>query len=211
MIYELTAYNTDQRYGDVRYREYTSSERRAKSFSQIPKIQFTDSGHGIVFSARPYKGKRKPRIMVLSDYVGENLAKLKDTESGDKKKMAKSRKVKINIKRKDVHGVERSKDFFSLALFLETQLVDYGGLVATEHMNSEDMGIAEEMGKEGLITFKRLPGRYVFNRKRNMRHATYRVEFSDKMWEISHKERRDRAERMIPESKQRTGEEEKEN
>jgi len=114
------------------------------------------------------------------------------------------------IKRKDVHGIERSKDFFSLALFLETQLVDYGGSVVTAHMNSEDMGIAEEMEKEGLIAFKRLPGSYVFDAKRNSRKATYRVEFSDKMWEISHKERRDRAERLIPTSKQYTGEEEKE-
>ncbi len=74
MVYELEAYNTDSRYqSDVRYREYTSSKRRAEAFNQIPKIQFSDSGHGIVFSAREHKGKRKPRISMLSTYVFEHL------------------------------------------------------------------------------------------------------------------------------------------
>ena len=100
-------------------------------------------------------------------------------------------------KRKDVHGVERSEDFFSLALFLETQLVDYGGMVVTAHMNSEDMDLAKDMEGEGLITFKRLPGKYVFNSKRNLRRASCRVEFNEKMWEIAHKERRDRADRVM--------------
>lgn len=108
--------------------------------------------------------------------------------------------------RKDVHGVERSKDFFSLVLFLETQMVDYGGTVATAHMNSDDFGIAAEMEEEGLITFKRLHSSYAFDKKKNLRHVTYRVEFNEKMWEIAHKERRDRAERLIPQSKRRTGE-----
>jgi len=108
--------------------------------------------------------------------------------------------------RKDVHRVERSKDFFSLALFLETQLVDHGGTVVIAHMNSEDMEIAKKMEEEELITFKRLSGSYVFDRKRNSRKVSYRVEFNDKMWEIAHKERRDRAARLIPQSKRYTGE-----
>lgn len=108
--------------------------------------------------------------------------------------------------RKDVHDVERSKDFFSLVLFLETQLVDYGGTVATAHMNSEDFDIAKEMIEEGLITLKRLHSSYAFNKKKNLRHVFYRVEFTEGMWEIAHKERRDRAARLIPQSKQRTGE-----
>ena len=49
MIYELVAYNTDCRYNDIRYREYTSSEQRAKLFNQIPKLQFSDSVMGYVF------------------------------------------------------------------------------------------------------------------------------------------------------------------
>lgn len=75
MIYLLQAYNTDSRYPwDVRYREYTSSKRKAEAFDKIPKIQFTDSGHGIVFSAREHHGKRKPTIHEVSTYVYEHLS-----------------------------------------------------------------------------------------------------------------------------------------
>jgi len=77
MVYELIGFNTDQRYDDVRYRSYTSSQKRAELFKQIPKIQFGDSGHGIVFSAREHKGKRKPTVTNLGYYVNEQLAKLK--------------------------------------------------------------------------------------------------------------------------------------
>ena len=74
MTYELIAYNTDGRYPtDVRYRDYTASKKRADGFSKIPKIQFTDSGHGIVFSVREHRGKRKPIIHELSMYVYEHL------------------------------------------------------------------------------------------------------------------------------------------
>ena len=70
MVYELIAYNTDCQYSqDIRYREYTSSKKKADKFDAIPKIQFTDSGHGIVFHSREHKGHRKPRITIVSDYV----------------------------------------------------------------------------------------------------------------------------------------------
>ena len=70
MIYELEAYNTDCRYSqDVRYRSYTSSKKKAGAFDKIPKIQFTDSGHGIVFHSREHSGHRKPNVNNLSDYV----------------------------------------------------------------------------------------------------------------------------------------------
>jgi len=83
MIYELIAYNTDSRYpDDVRYRSFTSSEKLARLFNLIPKIQFTDSGHGIVFSARPLSGKRLPRRDELFRYVNEQLALLVPTKRG---------------------------------------------------------------------------------------------------------------------------------
>ena len=70
MIYELLAYNTDSRYpDDVRHREYTSSKAKADRFDRIPKIQFTDSGHGIVFSATPHRGKRQREVNTLRDYI----------------------------------------------------------------------------------------------------------------------------------------------
>ena len=71
----LEAYGTDSRYGpDVRYRAYTTSQKRAEVFSSIPRIQFTDSGHGIVFhaTALPPRAKRLPTISGLADYIREH-------------------------------------------------------------------------------------------------------------------------------------------
>lgn len=74
MIYVLEAYNTDSRYpSDVRFRKYTTSKKLADKFRQIPKIQFTDSGHGIVFSASEHKGLRKPERGELAKYVREHM------------------------------------------------------------------------------------------------------------------------------------------
>lgn len=74
MVFELIAFNTDCRYqDDVRYREYTSSRKKADKFKEIPKIQFTDSGHGIVFHTREHHGRRKPTVSVLSVYVRKHL------------------------------------------------------------------------------------------------------------------------------------------
>ncbi|MBU0959547.1 MAG: hypothetical protein KKB31_06380 [Nanoarchaeota archaeon] len=77
-MYELIGYNTDCRYSqDVRYRSYTTSKKKADLFNKIPKIQFTDSGHGIVFHAREMsefdKKYKKPPVGILSDYVRKHL------------------------------------------------------------------------------------------------------------------------------------------
>lgn len=75
--YLLEAYNTDSRYrDDIRYRQYTRSVKRAEAFKRIPKIQFTDSGHGIVFWSQelPSRTKRLPLIYALSTYVNEHLS-----------------------------------------------------------------------------------------------------------------------------------------
>jgi len=78
MLYELAGYNTDCRYSqDIRYRQYTTSKKKADAFNKIPKIQFTDSGHGIVFRAREMSNfdrkYKKPPVSVLSDYVRQHL------------------------------------------------------------------------------------------------------------------------------------------
>ena len=76
-IYLLEAYNTDSRYSqDIRYREYTASKKRAELFNKIPKIQFSDSGHGICFSAIEHRGHRLPPRNELYRYVYEQMAKL---------------------------------------------------------------------------------------------------------------------------------------
>jgi len=98
MIWELTAYNTDSRYqNDIRYREYTASKKKAEAFKKIPKIQFTDSGHGIVFSAWPHKGARKPNIYILKDYVKEHLEKAEITPPV-KYKLSDKSKILLRIK-----------------------------------------------------------------------------------------------------------------
>lgn len=76
MVWELLGYGTDSRYSDdVRYREYTTSKRTAELFEQVPRIQFTDSGHGIVFSARVHRGARKPTRRM--EHVEKHMARLR--------------------------------------------------------------------------------------------------------------------------------------
>jgi hypothetical protein len=80
MVYELIGFNTDSRYrDDVRWREYTTSEKRADEFGQIRKVQFSDSGHGIVFSAVPLKPgqRRKPIRRALMSHVPDELRRIK--------------------------------------------------------------------------------------------------------------------------------------
>ena len=62
-------------YDGVRHREYTTSKRTAELFGQIPRIQFTDSGHGIVFDASLHSGRRKPTRRM--PYVAEQMALLR--------------------------------------------------------------------------------------------------------------------------------------
>lgn len=67
--YELLGYNTDSRYPhDVRFRMYTTRRESAESFAQIPMIQFSDSGHGIVFVMRPVS-RRQSRIQQVAEHV----------------------------------------------------------------------------------------------------------------------------------------------
>lgn len=75
-VWALIGFSTEE-YGDdaVRHREYTSSVSTAKLFSQVPRVQFTDSGHGIVFSAYPHRGKRKP--VRRMEHVAKHMARLR--------------------------------------------------------------------------------------------------------------------------------------
>jgi len=71
----LEGYGTDSRYGDdVRYRAYTTSQKKAEAFNRIPRIQFSDSGHGVVFAATelPPRAKRLPLRHSLADYVRDH-------------------------------------------------------------------------------------------------------------------------------------------
>lgn len=61
---------------DCRYREYTTSKKKAELFKQVPKIRFTDSGHGIVPAVREHSGRREPRNMMLQDHVLASIIEL---------------------------------------------------------------------------------------------------------------------------------------
>lgn len=71
-IYVLELRSTAD-YKDCRYREYTTSKRKADLFAKVPKISFTDSGHGIVPYVREHSGRREPRNMILQDHVVDSI------------------------------------------------------------------------------------------------------------------------------------------
>lgn len=74
-LYELIGFSTERPgFVDVRFRDYTTSGRKAEKFSKIPKIQFSDSNHGIVFSAIPCRSRTKPKINILQDYVNKHMS-----------------------------------------------------------------------------------------------------------------------------------------
>lgn len=62
-----------QNWDDVRYREYTSSERKAEAFKSVPSIKFTDSGHHIIPVVREHSGRRKPTNRMLREHVDEAM------------------------------------------------------------------------------------------------------------------------------------------
>ncbi len=108
MIFVLEAYNTDSRYpSDIRYRDYTTSKRRAEAFEQIPKIQFSDSGHGICFSAQPHQGPRLPKRRELDSYVQEHLVKayIKDANTFEKARQKRKTTKVGGVKKAFAEGV----------------------------------------------------------------------------------------------------------
>jgi hypothetical protein len=56
---------------DVRYRAYTQSVAKAEAFKRVPKIQFTDSGHGVVPVVREMERgqRREPRVTMCEAHV----------------------------------------------------------------------------------------------------------------------------------------------
>jgi len=85
MIYELLGYSTEER-GEaaVRHREYTKSKTKADLFASLKRIQFSDSGHGIVFTAGPLSGSRKAvrRMESVDRRLAELRAQAKQEHDG---------------------------------------------------------------------------------------------------------------------------------
>lgn len=87
MIWVLEARSTDSREAGVRYRAYTQSRGRADRFGRIPRIQFTDGGHGIIFTAEPHAGRRAPaRDNGMSPYVDRELRRIEREDRDGKQK-----------------------------------------------------------------------------------------------------------------------------
>lgn len=70
-VWCLEVYDTEMR--EARTRKYTRSQRTADTWKRIPKVQFTDSGHGLIFTAtpHPYGGRRLPTINPYGYYKHE--------------------------------------------------------------------------------------------------------------------------------------------
>ena len=80
--WELTAFSTEER-GEcaVRHRVFTVSEVKARAWRRIPRIQFTDSGHGIVFAARRVTSRAGlPEKRAQQAHVDEHLPDLLQAE-----------------------------------------------------------------------------------------------------------------------------------
>jgi len=94
---------------------------------------------------------------------------------------------------------EMSKDQKSLLLYFETCLVDSFGRVEGQKMNNLDLKLAEEFAKSNLIEFGRLSFKAIQKLRGDPRGHIYThyVRFTDKAWELAHKFRRERSERMI--------------
>jgi hypothetical protein len=83
-----------------------------------------------------------------------------------------------------------TKDEKSLLLFLETRAVDYGGRVNLQHMNQDDVKIAEKWNEEGFLEF----GRIVIRNHNS--DGTHWVKLTNEAFRVAHKLRRERADRM---------------
>ena len=92
-----------------------------------------------------------------------------------------------------------SKDQQSLLMYFETCLVDHYGRLEGQRMNSLDIKIAEAFNKNGLIKFGRLSMEAIQRLRGDPRGTIYThyVRFTDKAWELAHKFRRERSERML--------------
>lgn len=76
---------------DIRYREYTTSKKKAELFKQVPRIRFTDSGHHIVPHVTEHTGRRLPRNMILRDHVVDAIIAINKSTPKAAKQSAEKR------------------------------------------------------------------------------------------------------------------------
>ena len=90
-----------------------------------------------------------------------------------------------------------TRDDETLLMFLETQIVDHCGLVASDSMNKQDYEIAKKWDKDGLIAFGRRPAADMAGKRGRGSRRAHWVKFSDGAWTIAHRLRRERGERHV--------------
>lgn len=97
---------------------------------------------------------------------------------------------------------EYTKEEKSLMLYFEDCLVNKKGRITKGRMNDEESKIAKGLANEDLIHFGRLPPKTIERHAKVYRQGfpdnpTNFVRFTDEAWELAHKWRRERSERMI--------------
>ncbi len=92
---------------------------------------------------------------------------------------------------------EMTKDERSLLLFLETQAVDYGGLVDVRHMNENDCNIASDWNEQGFIIYERISFYSLKAVSTATRKPTHYVILSEEAFRLAHEERIARSVRMF--------------
>lgn len=103
-----------------------------------------------------------------------------------------SKTIDVNAASPNVLLDGMTKDERSLLLYLETRAVDQGGLVATAHMNKQDMGTARAWNARGFLRFSRIRSDLFPTTRHAVSHV---VELTPLSWACAAIERRRRAER----------------
>lgn len=85
--------------------------------------------------------------------------------------------------------MELTKDDRSLLLYLESRAVDNSGAVHTQHMNADDMAIAEKWNADGFVSFGRIASEYLPLPS----GSTHWCVLSEAAWQAAHDERQARA------------------
>ncbi len=91
---------------------------------------------------------------------------------------------------------DMTKDERSLLLFLETCVVDQGGLVDTRHMNDDDRRIVGVWKVCGRVDFGRVCFEDLERLQTGAHQMSHWVELTDEMFALAHEERRVRSARM---------------
>ena len=91
-----------------------------------------------------------------------------------------------------------TKDERSLLLYLETCVVDYGGLVHSQRINDEDRAILKKWDNASFVSYSRLTFKSI--ELLIEKHHTSMVRLSEDAWRLAHEERRARAARRAAKS-----------